>query len=145
MYGLRTKSVIVIVSRMSLITEAFLASLCQVSWLKQKPRWLESGGNVLFYNALNSFYLWLYGKAALGKRVNQLPLLHGLLFLISSKGSFICTIQERIVYSTYFVTPAVKNWLEQKKNAQWVQTIDENGLTKRIWQIFVIKFRERLM
>ena len=54
-------------------------------------------GNVLFNDALNTFYLRLYG---VGHMINdhsdserENPLLpHGLLFPISSKGSFICTI-----------------------------------------------------
>ena len=60
--------------------------------------WLErKEGNVLFNDALNTFYLWLYGVRHMVKdhsdseRGNPLPP-HGLLFPINSKGSFICTI-----------------------------------------------------
>ena len=55
-------------------------------------------GNVLFNEALNAFYLRLYGVRHMvkdhsdSKRGNPLPPLHGLLFPISSKGSFISTI-----------------------------------------------------
>ena len=54
-------------------------------------------GNVLFNNALNTFYLWLYGIGHMVKdhsdseKGNPLPP-HGLLFPISSKCSFICII-----------------------------------------------------
>ena len=54
-------------------------------------------GNVLFNDALNTFYLQFYGIRDMvtdhsdSERGNLL-LPHGLLFLISSKGSFICTI-----------------------------------------------------
>ena len=54
-------------------------------------------GNVLFNNALNTFYLRLYGVRHMvmdhsdSEKGNPLPL-HRLLFLINSKGSFICTI-----------------------------------------------------
>ena len=54
-------------------------------------------GNVLFNDALNSFYLRLYGIRHMVKdhtdseRGNPLPP-HGLLFQISSKGYFICII-----------------------------------------------------
>ena len=54
-------------------------------------------GSVLFNDALNTFYLRLYGVRhkvkdhSDGKRGNLLPP-HGLLFPISSKGSFICII-----------------------------------------------------
>ena len=56
-------------------------------------------GNVLFNDALNTFYLRLYGVGHMVKdhsdseRVNPLPS-HGLLFPINSKGSFICTIPQ---------------------------------------------------
>ena len=54
-------------------------------------------GNVLFNDALNTFYLWLYGirhgKGPLSKRGNPLPP-HELLFPISSKCSFICIIPQ---------------------------------------------------
>ena len=54
-------------------------------------------GNVLFSDALNTFYLRLYGVRHIVKDLsdsekgNQLPP-HRLLFPISSKGSFICII-----------------------------------------------------
>ena len=55
-------------------------------------------GNVLFNDILNSFLfmvIWLGHMVkdhSDSERGNLLPPLHGLLFLISSKGSFICTI-----------------------------------------------------
>ena len=52
------------------------------------------------------------------ERGNPLPP-HGLLFPISSKGSFICTIPERIAQTTAFVKPVVEHWLE-RAIAQWV-------------------------
>ena len=57
-------------------------------------------GNVLFNNALNTFLIRLYGVGYIVKDhsdseiENLLPPLHGLLFSISSKGSFICTIPQ---------------------------------------------------
>ena len=56
-------------------------------------------GNVLFNDALNTFYLRLYGIRPMVKdhsdsdRENPLQT-HGLLFSISSKGSFICIIPQ---------------------------------------------------
>ena len=56
-------------------------------------------GNVLFYDALNTFYLRLYGVGHMvedhsdSERGNPLPP-HGLLFPINSKGSFICIIPQ---------------------------------------------------
>ena len=56
-------------------------------------------GNVLFNDALNTFYLRLYGVGYMVKdhsdseRGNPLPP-HGLLFPISIKGSYICTIPQ---------------------------------------------------
>ena len=42
-----------------------------------------------------------------------------LLFPISSKGSFICIIPDRITHTMAFVTPVVEHWLE-REIAQWV-------------------------
>ena len=64
--------------------------------------WYNEGrkeGNVLFNDALNTFYLRLYGVTHMVKdhsdneRGNPLPP-HGLLFPIISKGSFICIIPQ---------------------------------------------------
>ena len=61
--------------------------------------WQRKEGNVLFNDALNTFYLRLYGVRHMVKyhtdseRGNPLPP-HGLLFPIYSKGSFICTIPQ---------------------------------------------------
>ena len=44
---------------------------------------------------------------------------HRLLFLINSKGYFICTIPDRIAHTTAFVTPVVEHWLKWEI-AQWV-------------------------
>ena len=57
-------------------------------------------GNVLFNDALNTFYLQLYGDTHMEKdhsdseSENTLPP-HGLLFPINSKGYFICTIPQK--------------------------------------------------
>ena len=67
--------------------------------LKGPLRQREGGGNVLFSDALNTFYLRLYGIRHMVKdhsdceKGNPLPP-HRLLFPISSKGSFICTIPQ---------------------------------------------------
>ena len=56
-------------------------------------------GNVLFNDTLNTYYLQLYGVRHMVKehsdseRTNPLPA-HGLLLLIRSKDSFICTIPQ---------------------------------------------------
>ena len=80
--------------------------------------------NILFNDTLNTFYLWLYGVRHMVKDHSDSergnPLLpHGLLFLIDSKGSFICTIPDRIAHTTAFVMPVVEHWLE-REIAQWV-------------------------
>ena len=57
------------------------------------------GGNALFNDTLNTFYLWLYDIRHMVKdhsdseRENPLPP-HRLLSPISSKGSFICIIPQ---------------------------------------------------
>ena len=52
------------------------------------------------------------------------PLLpRGLLFPISSKGSFICTIPQT---TTAFVTPVMEHWLE-REIAQWVHFMKDQS------------------
>ena len=90
-------------------------------------------GNVLFNDKLSTFYLQLYGARHEVKyhrdseRGNPL-LPHGLLFLINSKGSFICTIQptDRIAHTTAFVTPVAEHWLEWEI-AQWVHAMKDRS------------------
>ena len=68
----------------------------QNNWMVLHKKGKE--GNIVFNNTLNTFFLWLYGVTHMVKdhsdseRGNPLP--HRLLFLISSKGSFICTIPQ---------------------------------------------------
>ena len=63
-------------------------------------------GNILFNDALNTFYLRLYGVRHMVKdhsdseRGNLLPP-HRLLFPISSKGSFICIIPQPLLYQLW--------------------------------------------
>ena len=57
-------------------------------------------GNILFKDALNTFYLQLYGVKHMVKdhsdsEKGNSVLPHRLLFPINSKGSFICTIPQR--------------------------------------------------
>ena len=67
--------------------------------LTERERERERERDVLFNDALNTFYLRLYGVRHMVKdhsdseRGNPLPP-HGLLFSINSKGSFICTIPQ---------------------------------------------------
>ena len=77
-------------------------------------------GHNLFNDALNTFYLRLYGVGNMVKdhsdsdRGNQLPP-HGLLFPISSKGYFICTIPQTGYHIPRpFVAPVVEHWLERE-------------------------------
>ena len=75
-------------------TTAFVSPVVE-HWLEREiAQWK---GNVLFNDALNTFYLRLYGVGHMVKdhsdseRENPLPP-HRLLLSISIKGSFICTI-----------------------------------------------------
>ena len=88
--------------------------------LKTRTMTRKEGRNVLFKDALNTFYLRLYGVRHMVKdhsdseKGNPLPP-HRLLFPINSKGSFICTIpHDRIAHTTAFVTPVVEHWLERE-------------------------------
>ena len=88
-------------------------------------------GNVLFNDTLNTFYLRLYGIRHMVKdhsdseKGNPLPP-HRLLFPINSKGSFICTIPDRIAHTTAFVTPVMEHWLE-REIAQWVHPMKDRS------------------
>ena len=53
------------------------------------------------------------------ERGNPLPSLHGLIFEINSKSSFICTIPDWMAHTTAFVIPVVEHWLEGEID-QWV-------------------------
>ena len=84
--------------------------------------WKEE--NVLFNDAPNTFYLWLYGVRHMVKdhsdseRGNLLPP-HGLLFSISSKVFYMHHPTDRIAHTTAFVTPVVEHWLE-REITQWI-------------------------
>ena len=72
-----------------------------VSTHRHTSQYLHKEGNVLFNDALNTFYLQLYGVRHMVKEHSDSergnPLLpYGLLFPISSKGSFICTIIKEV-------------------------------------------------
>ena len=88
-------------------------------------------GNVIFNDALNTFYLWLYGVRHMVKdhsdseRGNPLPQ-HGLLFSIKSKGSFICTIPQTGKHIPRPLLPVVEHWLEQEI-AQWVHSMKDQS------------------
>ena len=69
----------------------------------------------MFYlMTLNTFYLQLYGIRHMVKNHSdseRKPATASLHFPISNKGSFICTIPDRIAHTTAFVTPVVEDWL----------------------------------
>ena len=89
---------------------------------------LLNGWKEFFYLMMHSthFYVRLFGVWYVVKdhsevrKENPLPP-HGLLFPISSKESFICTIPQ-----TAFVTPVVEHWLEQEV-AQGSQLEDQSS------------------
>ena len=88
--------------------------------------------NVLFNDALNTFYLRLYGVRHMVKdhsdseKGNPLPP-HRLLLSINSKGSFYMHHPtDRITHTTAFVTPVVEHWLE-REIAQWVHPMKDRS------------------
>ena len=93
--------------------------------------WKNRERNVLFNDAVNTFYLRLYGVRHMVKdhsdseKGNPLPP-HRLLLSINSKGSFICTIPDRITHTTAFVTPVVEHWLE-REIAEWVHPMKDRS------------------
>ena len=111
-------------------------------------------GNVLFNGTLNTFYLWLYCIGHMvqnhsnTKRGMLLLALHGLLILISSKGSFIYTIPDRIAHTTAFVTPVMEHWLKhqlsQSSNPSHHGLLQTNNTYKSGTQtIYMMRDQER--
>ena len=117
--------------------------ICQYMYLsasvpnvqRERERERERERDVLFNDARNTFYLRLYGIRHMVKdhsdseRGNPLPP-HRLLVSINSKGSFICTIPDRITHTTAFVTPVVEHWLE-REIAQWVHPMKDRSDDER--------------
>ena len=107
------------------------ALLAVVKLLNLQPSEIEGERNVLFNDALNTFYQRLYGVRHMVKdhydseKGNPLPP-HRLLLLINSKGSFICTIPDRITHTTAFVTPVVEHCLE-REIGQWVHPMKDRS------------------
>ena len=97
-------------------------NLCRMEWER----------NVLFNDALNTFYLRLYGIRHMVKdhsdseKGNPLPP-HRLLLSINSKGFFYMHHPtDRITHTTAFVTPVVEHWLE-REIAQWVHPMKDRS------------------
>ena len=88
-------------------------------------------GNVLFNDALNTFYLRLYGVRHMvmdhsdSKKGNPLPP-HGLLFPIKCGFFYIHHPADRIAHTTAFVTPVVEHCLE-REIAQWVHPMKDRS------------------
>ena len=79
------------------------------------------GMKEMFYLTTHSthfIYGYIIKDHSDSERGNPLPP-HWLLFPISSKGSFICTIPDRIAHTTAFATTVVDHWLE-REIAQWL-------------------------
>ena len=91
-------------------------------------------GNVLFNDALNSFYLRLYGVRHMVKdhsdseRGNPLPP-HRLLFLISKQGFFYMHHpKDRITHTMAFVTPVVEH-RDPSHHERTITTIANLGIS----------------
>ena len=61
---------------------------------------------------------------------------YGLLFPISSKGSFICTVPQT-AHTMAFVTPVVEHWLE-REIAQWRKRKFENSQYMQFFTDFLL-------
>ena len=85
----------------------------------------------MFYLTMHSthfIYGYMVSDNSDSERGNALPP-HRLLFLISSNGSFICIIPDRIIRITAFVTPVTEHWLECKI-AQWVDATTHHTMSE---------------
>ena len=95
-----------------------------------RERERERERNVLFNDALNTFYLRLYGVRHMVKdhsdieKGNPLPP-HRLLLSINSKGLLYAPSQHRITHTTYHI-PVLEPWLE-REIAQWVHPMKDRS------------------
>ena len=104
------------------IDNIYLEMLVNQKCLYQRER------NVLFNDAHNTFYLWLYGLRHIVKdhsdieKGNPLPphrlLLKGLIYMHHPT--------DRITHTTAFVTPVVEHWLE-REIAQWIHPMKDRS------------------
>ena len=92
----------------------------------------ERERNVLFNDALNTFYLRLYGVIWVkdhsdSEKGNPLPP-HRLLLSINKQQGFFYMHHptDRITHTTAFVTPVVEHWLE-REIAQWVHPMKDRS------------------
>ena len=98
---------------------------------QNKVKYNERERNVSFNDALNTFYLRLYGVRHMVKghsdneKGNPLPP-YRLLLSINSKGFYMYHPTDRITHSTAFVTPVVEHWLE-REIAQWVHPMKDRS------------------
>ena len=100
-------------------SQSTCSKVCRIGRGAQLGAIVRKERNVLFNDAVNTFYLRLYGVTHMVKdhsdseRGNPLPT-HGLLFLINSKGSYMHHLKDRMTHTTVFVTPVVEHWLERE-------------------------------
>ena len=98
---------------------------------EKRERERERERHVLFNDALNTFYLRLYGVRHMVKdhsdseKGNPLPP-HRLLLSINSKGFYMHHPTDRITHTTAFVTPVVEHWME-REIAQWVHPMKDQS------------------
>ena len=84
-------------------------------------------GNILFIDALNTFYLRLYGVRHMVKdhadseRGNPLPP-----HRVQEELFYMHHHTDRIIHTTAFVTPVVEHWLE-REIAQWVHPMKDRS------------------
>ena len=115
-------------------------------------------GNVLFNNALYTFYLRLYGIKNMVKdhsdseRANPLPSTRATLFDKQKGFFYMYHPTDWIIHTTTFVTPVVEHWLE-REIAQWVHSVkdrsddpshhERNALTTELYISLLKKLNQR--
>ena len=110
-------------SQLSMVFELNVDTMANFSMAIQRER----ERNVLFNDALNTFYLRLYGVRHMVKdhsdseKGNPLPP-HRLLLSINSKVFYMHHPTYRITHTTAFVTPVVEHWLERGNLKDTCQT-----------------------
>ena len=81
-------------------------------------------GNVLFNDAINTFYLRLYGVGHMVKDHSDSE--RGYSFRLAARFFYMHHPTDRIAHTTAFVTPVVEHWLE-REIAQWVHPMKDRS------------------
>ena len=99
-------------------------------WVKRESsiNQIRKEGNVLFNDALNTFYLRLYGVAHMVKDhlVCQETRCRHMAYSFRLAARVLLYAPDRVAHTTAFVTPVVEHWLKREID-QWIHTMKDRS------------------